>query len=266
MNETLNAVKKELFDVYVYRYVIFSYVIGFLKLRYRRSYLGLIWTALAPSIHFIIIGLMFNLILRDSRPDFFAYYFSGAIYFSFFSGTCNRAVSAILANEHFIKKIYVPKLVYVLQCTGVELINFLLTSLILIPIGLLLGKLQLHLFTPAAFISVFLLFIFLVGLSTFLSILTVYFRDFLHILPAALQALFFISPILYDKSIIPEKHQWIFAWNPLNYYLDLFRTPLLTGTFCHFQTYLLCISLSLITFIFGLLFLVRFDNKIVFRL
>lgn len=259
-------IKKECVDVYRFRYVVYSYVQTYLKLRYRRSYLGFVWTVLAPMLHYVVIGVVFSLLMRGSQENYFLYYFSGAVFFGIVAGTFSRGMMAFIANEQFIKKIYIPKMIYILQAVSVEFTNFFLSTLALMAIGLVTGHLHL---SPSLFLTLIplaLLFFTLVGVACLVAVMTVYFRDFTNIIPAALQALFFATPILYDPSMMPERYHWVFKANPLYYFLELIRQPLLNSSFAPLRYYVFCTAVAALTFVFGLLTVKAFDNKIVFRL
>ena len=261
---------KEFFEemeaIYKYRYVVFSYVHVFLKLRYRRSYLGFLWTVLAPFLHYIVIGVVFSILMRGNRPDYFAYYFSGAVLFSLVNGSVTRSMTAFLGNEHFIKKISVPKLVYVLQGVSVEFANFFLSSIVLLSLGFIFKQLNLSWTIIGTLYPLFLVFLLMTGFGILLAISTVYFRDILNIIPAAMQALFFATPILYDQTMLPEEYHWIIRINPLYYLLMLFRDPLLSGSFPAIHVYIYSTLGSMLVFAVGLFLIRAFDNRIIFKL
>lgn len=261
-----SLITKEILGIYKYRYVVFAYVQVFLKLRYRRSYLGFVWTVLAPMLHYIIIGVVFSILMRGNRPDYFAYYFSGAVLFSLVNGSISRSMMAFIGNEHFIKKISIPKLVYILQGVSVEFANFFLSSIALLVLGLLLGLVNLSWALIGMIYPVFLLFLLMIGIGTLLAILSVYFRDILNIVPAAMQALFFATPILYDQSMLPVQYHWIIKLNPLYYLLLLFREPLLAGGLPSFYIYLYSTLGCVSVFVIGIVLVRTFDNRIIFKL
>lgn len=257
---------QELTETYRFRYVVYSHVITNLKLRYRRSALGFMWTVLAPMLNYLVIGLVFTVLMRNRRPDYFLYYFSGAVFFGIISGVLSRSTGIFLENEHFIKKIYLPKLVFVLSRVGIELVNFFLSASALITLGYITGMLHLSWHVVLTIIPVFLIALFLLGLSCILAVATVYFRDFLHIIPVIVQALFFVTPIIYDKSMVPEKFHWGFNFNPFYYFIEIFRQPLVDHTIPSLKMYIVPLVSSLVMLPLGLYIVKKFDNKIVFKL
>lgn len=265
-NSLLKKIYFELKETYRFRYVTLTTVQNNLKLRYRRSILGFFWTVLAPMMHYLVIGLVFSLIMSQKKENYFVFYFSGAIFFAIISGIINRAPMIFIQNEHFIKKIYVPKFIFILNAVSIELANFLLSTTALIFIGITLGYFSPTLSSLISFFAIPLVALFLTGLACIISVLSVYFRDFSHIVPVAVQATFFITPVIYDETMIPANYHLIMKLNPFYYYLQLFRLPLLEGNTPSINLYLLTSLISISTFVAGLIVIKIFDNKIVFKL
>lgn len=262
----LREIKKELLAVYKYRYVVLAYTQTNLKLRYRRSTLGFAWTVLAPMLNYLVMGVVFSFIMRDRIPNYFAYYFSGAVFFAVISGTLNRAPIFLLGNEHYIKKIYVPKMIFVLNGTLYEVANFFLSATALLLLGAAFGKLHLSFHATLAFIPLILLVFFLIGMGSIISIATVYFRDLNHIVPAIVQAFFFLTPVVYEKSMIPKEYQFLVALNPFFYFLEAYRIPLIFNSPPPLSYYGICLALATCSFFLGVHLIKKFDNKIVFKL
>ncbi len=262
----LKNIFKSIQEIYKFRYVTVAYVTTNLKSRYRRSVLGFFWTVLAPMLHYIIMGLVFTLLLHSKIDNYFVYYFSGAIFFSIVSATISRAPFAFIQNEHFIKKIYLPKVIFIQNVVIYEVINFLLASSSLIILGMAFGYLKLSFMTLFALIPILLVSIFLFGICSAVSLATVYFRDLIHIVPAILQAAFFATPIIYNKDMIPEKYYIFVYLNPFYYYLEAFREPLLYNRLPGFQLMGYLVLSSIVSFLLGYFLISKFDNKIVFKL
>lgn len=261
-----NEVKKEFLDVYKFRYVVYSYIQTNLKLRYRRSFLGFLWTVLAPMLNYLVMGIVFSFVMRNQMDGFFVYYFSGAVFFSIISSCLNRAPTFLIGNEHYIKKIYVPKMIFVLNGTSYEIANFTLSAFSLIVLGLLTGYLNLSAHALLIIIPLVLISIFLIGLGSIISVATVYFRDLIHIVPVLVQALFFLTPVIYQKSMIPEKYQFLVDLNPFYYFLEIYRQPLIYQRIPPLNYYGICVVMASAMFLAGLVLIKKFDNRIVFKL
>lgn len=261
-----NALKVELLDAWRFRYVVVSFVQSKLKQRYRRSFLGFLWTILAPLSHYAIIGFVMSHIGRADIPNYFVYMFTGSVFFSVFANIMNGAPGYLIGNEHFIKKIYLPKVIFVFNSIFLEFTNFLLTSSALLILGIFTQSIEYSnalLFLP---IPLFFTFLMLTGLSAFISVIAVYFRDLIHIIPAVMQAAFFLTPILYTPESLPPGIRQYIYWNPIYYVIECFRIPIVSGRLPNYIYVLGLIFLSIIIGLLGLIVLKKYDNKIVFRL
>src|SRR5689334_7480719 len=103
----------ELTEAWRYRAVVENFTLTALGVRYRRSVLGYFWSVLSPLLKYAIMGLVFEIIGRFNMSNYYGYMFLGSVYFGFFSTVVSEATMAFIRNVHYIKKIYVPKLVFV---------------------------------------------------------------------------------------------------------------------------------------------------------
>ena len=266
MNQLFTNIIQEFKETYRFRYVVYSFVETNLKMRYRRSILGFLWTVVAPLTQYLILGIVFSQIVRVSIKDYVVFYITGAVFFNLISGLLSKAPTIILGSESFIKKIYLPKLVYIVEHVFLDVVNFLLTLVALIIIGIVFSKIHLSyslVYVPFAFLC---LLLFLIGASIIISIMSVYFRDLNYIMPIGMQALFFLTPIIYNVDMLSPRLRAIIAFNPLCYFLDFFRTPILYQKAPELMSMWVSFAIGMIVFLFGLFILKKFDNKIVFKL
>ncbi len=262
----LSEIRENFKKTYFYRYVTISNIQITLRLRYRRSVLGFLWTVLTPLLQYIVIGFVFWYASRVQTENYFAYFFTGSVVFNIFSLTLTRAPGVMLANEHFIKKIYLPKMIYVLNLVLYEIVNFLLSSTALFILGL--ATLQFHPSWSILFLPIALLIIIpaLIGICSFLGVAGVYFRDLNYILPPLMQAAFFLTPIAYQIDILPIKVQKLMQLNPFYYFVELIRYPIINQSLPSLNIILVSSGISVFIFILGLWIIYKFDNRIVFKL
>lgn len=264
--QIVENIATEFKDAWRFRYVVNSFVSTKLKQRYRRSFLGYFWTILAPFMHYAIIGFVMSHISRSSMPNYFVYMFSGSIFFSVISNIINGAPMYLISNEHFIKKIYLPKIIFILNSVALEFVNFTLTAMSLTLLGIVTKLIHFSyafLYLP---IPIFFGMLLLTGIGCIISIATVYFRDLVHILPAIMQAAFFLTPILYSVDMIPEKYHLFIYINPIYYLIECFRMPIAQGEFPPSSYTIALVAISIFTFFSGMVLLKKYDNRIVFRL
>ncbi len=261
----LNIIK-EIKEVLKFKWVIYSFVSSTLKMRYKRSVLGFFWSLLGPVLNYLMVGIVFSFLARSQMDKYFVHMFAGTAIFNFFSVVTNGSGNVFIGNEHYIKKIYLPKLTFVLNLVLMELINFIFGFTALLLLGSITGYLKLSWAMLTLPLPVLFMFLFVVGLSSMLGLATVYFRDLLHVIPILTQALFFGTPILYAVDMVPQRFLFIYKLNPLYYFVDWFRTPIYTGQLPMFSTIVICVATSLIIFTLGLYLLKKFENEIIFRL
>src|SRR4051812_12305572 len=118
-------IRKELQDAYRFRMVTISHVQAYLRMRYKRSVLGFFWSLLGPVLSYIVIAVVFSYASRVSMKNYFVYVFSGAAIFNLLAVTVNNSTTALISNESYIKKIYLPKSIFVMNILAVEVTNFL---------------------------------------------------------------------------------------------------------------------------------------------
>ena len=234
-------------------------------MRYRRTIFGFLWTLLNPLLNMAVIATVFSIVMKFQIRDYSIFLFSAVIPWGFFSNSISQCSSALLANEGIFKKIYLPKQIFITANVVSVLVDSLLSTVCLFFIALYFGA-QLSsalFFLPVSF---FLLFMFSYGLGLIFSILSVFLRDVQYLIGVILQALYFMTPIIYPVSAVPEEFRWVFTWNPMFYFVDLFRDPIYNATLPQMESLQLCIAFALVSFVLGIFIFKVNDRKIMFRL
>ena len=207
------------------------------KVKYKRSVLGVVWSLLYPILMLTVMTIVFSNMFKFSVPgvNYVVYLMTGIIMWNYFSEASNTAMTSVVMNFTLINKVYIPKYIFpIAKCIFVG-INFVLT---LIPwlaiIGLSyfgLGKYVCHfnwyfLLLPYIF---FCLFLFTIGVSLFLSCVSVFLRDVFYIYGIVLTMWNYITPVFYSIEMLPPKLQYLWHFNPLYQYLTAAREIVLYG-------------------------------------
>jgi ABC-2 type transport system permease protein len=267
MTNFLSSFIDEIKLIYKYRFVISAFTGIKLKQKYRRSVLGYFWTIFTPLINYMIMGGVISMIAKGATiENYFFYFISASIFFGLHSNIISGSYNCLIGNENFIKKIYFPKSIFFLNIIALEVINFFLAFITLFIIALALGMTELTLQTPIAFLAVIISLPFLLGVGITVGIGAVFFRDLTHIIPAILQALYFLTPILYSVEMIPEEYRPLLLYNPLFYFVESFRSPLMASQSYNWSFLGYSCIISLLTMTFGFWLLKKMENKIVFKL
>ena len=224
-------------ELWHFRQLVGLLVVRELKVRYKRSILGLLWTMLNPLILMVVYTVVFTTIMQSAVPDFSIFLLSGLLPWMFLSTALLQGLNSVLGNQELIKKVRVPQAVFPLSVVGSNLVNFGLSLLPLFLVMLVLG----HPLRPALFflpVSALVLTAFAAGVTLFFASATVFFRDVRHLTEVLLQILFYLSPVFYDAQQIDRvgsRVWWIplflteLRLNPMTYLLPLVRDPVYRG-------------------------------------
>lgn len=200
-----------------------------IKIKYRKSVLGVLWTLLNPLFMMIILSIVFSSLFKFDIEYFPVYLLSGQLIFNFYSESTNTSMSAIMDNGPLIKKIYVPKYLFVLSRISSSTINLLASFTALICVMLAM-RVELHYMVLLAPIPLIFLIIFSLGVGLILSAITVKFRDVMHLYSVFVTALMYLTPVIYPMSILPEWLEPIVRLNPITNILQMFRNVMLYNT------------------------------------
>lgn len=235
------------------------------KVKYKRSVLGVIWSLLYPVLNMAVLALVFSNIFKFSTPgvNYLVYVLSGLIMFNYFSEASNLAMSSIVANFPLINKIYIPKYIFPLsKCLFVG-INFLLT---LIPLYIVIfatgtGVNIYHFVLPYAYLC---LFMFTLGIGLILATISVFLRDMFYIYSIVITLWTYLTPIMYDISIISQKLQLILKLNPMYHYINFIRKIILYNELPSAFTFIVCGASSLLFLIIGLVSFKKNQDKFIY--
>ena len=251
-------------NIIKYRELIKNLVIKDLKVRYKESLLGFFWSLLNPLLSLVIYSVVFGILWKSRfRGDvpFSLAFFSALLPWTFFVGALNDATVSIVGAGSLVKKIYFPREILPISKVLTNLVNFLLTFLVLFPVlfifqikGVLPPFGPEILFLP---LIIFIQLIFLSGLALILSSLQVNYRDVEHTIQVFLLAWFFFTPIVYDPTVIilPRVSERIFfiykAINPLTPLILSYRDILIYSKFPNFLFLSIAFAVSLAILYFG---------------
>ena len=210
------------------------------KIKYRRSVLGVLWTLLNPLFMMIILSVVFSNLFKFDVENYSLYILSGQVVFNFFSGATTDAMSAIFGNASLIKKVYVPKYLFVVSRVFSSFIN------------LLASRAELHWTVLLVPIPMLLLVVFSLGVGLVLSAITVKFRDIMHLYTVFTTALLYLTPVIYPMSILPSWLYKIVMLNPLTPMLMMFRNVMINNTLIDIPTLLITLVETIAMFLIGL--------------
>lgn len=199
------------------------------KLRYRNSVLGFVWSLLNPLAMLLILMLVFSTLLRSSIENFPLFILPALLVWRFFSIGTSMSLWSVIGNAPLVTKVYFPRWMLVVSSNLANLIGSTLEFLVLFPLLVAFGMRlsALILFLPAILAVEFIL---IGGASLPLAALNVYYRDIYQIWEIALQAGFFLCPILYSSNLIPSRYLTLYSLNPMTGIIESVRKILYHGT------------------------------------
>ena len=234
-----------------YRFLLSELVKKGIKLKYRRSYLGMIWSMLEPLLTMIVLTIVFGTLYGNTDRTFPVYILTGRLLYSFFSQSTKAALKSIRQNSAMIKKVYVPKYLFILARTFSSTIN-LLASFTALIVVMLAMRVELHytvllVWIPLAFIVAFSL-----GMGLLLSAIAVKFRDIMHLYSVFVTALMYLTPVIYPMSILPEWLKPIVLLNPLTNILQMFRGVMMYNSLPGIKSILIAAVECVVMLVIGL--------------
>lgn len=222
-----------------------------IKIKYRNSVLGVLWTLLNPLFMMIILSVVFSNLFKFDIEYFPVYLLCGQLIFNFYSESTNASMSAIMDNGPLIKKIYVPKYLFVLSRVASSTINLLASFTALLCVMLAM-RVDLHYMVLLSPVPLFFLITFSLGVGLILSAITVKFRDVMHLYSVFVTALMYLTPVIYPMSILPEWLRPIVTLNPITNILQMFRDVMIYNTLPEISSILIAIIESAIMLSLGL--------------
>ena len=257
--------KNIIYSIKKYKFLLFQLVSRDFKVKYKRSVLGILWSLLYPVLTMTVMALVFTNMFKISTTgvNYLVYLMSGLVIFNYFSEASNLSMSSIVANFSLINKVYIPKYIFPLsKCLFVG-INFLLTLIPLYAIIFITGTgvNVYHLFLPYAFVC---LFLFTVGLGFILATISVFLRDMFYIYGVIITLWTYLTPIMYDFSIIPENLQLFFKFNPLYWIIKFVRDIVLYGAIPGINVWVYCAIFAVGTLLIGMIVFKKNQDKFIY--
>lgn len=210
---TQNYISRK-FPVLRYRSLIISFALSDLKLRYRNSVLGFLWSVLEPLLMLGVLYLVFTTLMGSKIQYYPLYLLEGMILWNMFSRSTQMSLSSFITRSGLVSKVYFPReILPIASC----ITSFIMMSFEFGVFGIFMAFFKFWPPTTILFLPLILVITFVVslGISLPLSISNVYFRDMQYIWGVLLQAGFFVTPIIFSLKIYPETIRNFLYYNPI---------------------------------------------------
>jgi ABC-2 type transport system permease protein len=239
----MDKLEKYLCNFLKYKNLILKFTIRDLKVKYKKSFLGIAWSLLNPLLTMIVLTIVFQSIFRFNVDNFPVYLISGQVLFTFFSESTNYSMSSIYRDGQLIKKVYIPKYIFPISKVLFSFVNMSISMIAIFLVCIFTGVKLTYaiIFAPLGLIYIA---IFSLGFGLILCSVGVFFRDLEHIYSVILTIWMYLTPLFYPITIIPEKYMILILSNPLYYFIDYFRQTILYGTVPTLRLNLICLIFS----------------------
>jgi len=212
-------------------------VVRDMKLRYKRSVLGIVWSLLNPLLQMVVFIFLSRRVLSLEIPNYPSFVFTGLLTWNWFQTGLTLATGAITGNRELIRRPGFPVAILPVVTVTTNLIHFLLA----LPIPLLflvLGGGRLSITILMLPLVILLQFALILGLGYLVATLQVTFRDTQHLLGVFFMLLFYLTPVFYDVSIVPRRYQTLYQLNPILHLISAYRAILIQGNLPDLRTLL----------------------------
>ncbi len=211
------------------KFLVYTMVTRNLKIKYRRSVLGFLWTLLIPILQAGIYYLVFNRILKVQADNYVLFILTSLLLWGFFSNTLTEAQESLLMHSNLITKINIPLHAFPWIASITHAIILFLSLPVVVGISLLHGIRP----TPSYFylpVLILQLLLFAYSMGLVLSIIVIFFRDLRHLLAIGLQIWMYSTPVLYQAKMLPPEFSWVLWANPLGFIFSSAHRIVLEGS------------------------------------
>ncbi|WP_368562542.1 ABC transporter permease [Pseudoxanthomonas sp. UTMC 1351] len=226
---------KDLFRaIFNYRLFVLSSIKNDLRIRFLRSKLGTLWIVIHPLMQVLIFAIILSEVLSaklpgiDNKYAYALYLMAGTLCWTLFSETISKCLTLFIDNGNLMKKMAFPRICLALIAAGTMLVNNLLLLAAVLLVFAVLGHFPGHHFVwlPALMLVTLMLGM---GVGLLLGTMNVFMRDIGQVVPVVLQAMFWLTPVVYNINILPENLQSWFKYNPMYPLVTSYQNVLVFG-------------------------------------
>jgi ABC-type polysaccharide/polyol phosphate export permease len=255
---TLRAIVESL---YTYRELLRNLVLKDLKLKYRGSVFGFLWSLANPLLMIGVYSVAFTFILRVRGEGFVFYLMLGQLSWTFFSSSAAMSTGAIVDNAGLLKSVLFPRAILPIGTVLFNLAQFLLTISVFLPVMMIWYHV-----TPSGPMLLFPVFLalqvlFTVGVALILATSTAFFRDVRHLLEVALSVLFWTTPILYQLNQVPERLRLPILLSPVSPFVVAYHDLFFYQHWPEARVWLVATTHAFGAFVFGALLFLSAEDR-----
>jgi ABC-type polysaccharide/polyol phosphate export permease len=205
-------------EIWRYRELLVAFTRTELKVKYKNSVLGFVWSMLNPALYLVVFYVVFQLILGSGIPSFPIFLLSGLLVWNLFNTGVSSATGSVVANAGLVRKVALPREILPLASVGAALLHFFLQAIVLFGALVIIQYDVDVAYLPLLPVALFAMLLFAAALGVLLAAMNVKLRDTAHFVELAMLAWFWMTPIVYPYQLVANKlgsKAWLYLVNPV---------------------------------------------------
>jgi ABC-type polysaccharide/polyol phosphate export permease len=249
-----------------YGHLLRNLVVKDLKLKYRGSVLGFVWSLANPLLMIAVYTIAFTYILRIRTPGFVFYLMLGVLAWTFFANATTMSTGSIVDNGGLARSVWFPRAILPIASVLFNFAQYLLTVAVFLPVLMLLYRVPLA--PPMVAYPAFLVLqlLFTIGVALLLAVGTAFFRDVRHLVDVALAVLFWATPVVYETTQLPPRVRTLILLTPLSPYVTAYHDVFYYRRWPPVETWLLAVVYAVVAAVAGLWLMTRNEDQLTERI
>jgi lipopolysaccharide transport system permease protein len=194
-----------------------------ITLRYKRTYLGFLWSLLNPLLTALVLFVAFNVFMRFEIENFALFLLAALFPWTWFSASVTMSTNTLTGNVSLIKKVIFPKHFLLLATVIAQLVNFIFSLPVLVGLNYYYGSAPTLNWLIGIPVLIVVQFAVIYGLALIVSMVNAFFRDLEYIVTVLIGLLFWMTPIIYPLEAVPEEYRFLLVMNPITYLIQAWR-------------------------------------------
>jgi len=232
-----------------------------ITLRYKRTYLGFLWSLLNPILTGVVLFIAFNIFMRFEVENFALFVMAAIFPWTWFSASVSMSANTLTGNVSLIKKVIFPKHFLLLATIIAQLVNFIFSLPVLIVLVYFYGGAPSLNWLIGIPVLVIVQFAVIYGLSLLISTANAFFRDLEYLVNVLISLLFWMTPIVYPLEAVPEEYRSLLVMNPVTYLIQAWRDLFFNNTLNWHYIFISMITAAAVLIV-GLLVFKKLDRKL----
>ncbi|MBX2811812.1 MAG: ABC transporter permease [Myxococcales bacterium] len=213
-----------------YRYVLHNFVVRDMKVKYRGTVFGYLWSLLEPLSFVGIYWFVFVVIAKRGGPEYPLQVVLGILPFQFFSLVVSGGAGALVGDAPLIRRVYLPREIFVVGQLVSQMVVLLLSLIVVVPFMFMHGALPGWRLVGLP-VGLFLLSLYALGIALVLSCLQAVYRDVSYVLRVVLRLALYVTPVIYTLDMVPLNIRGAYLLNPLVIYISLIRSSVMNQSY-----------------------------------